>query len=54
MNGWLITVLRIFVEQRGLGVIKGPEFTVRLGGWLWPETRPAALDALRELGLLAP
>lgn len=31
LNGWLCSLLRIFVEQRDLGVVCGPEFQVRLG-----------------------
>jgi Uma2 family endonuclease len=29
INGWLSAILRLFVEQRELGVIKGPNFFVR-------------------------
>lgn len=31
LNGWLIGVLRSYVEAKGIGKILGPEFTVRLG-----------------------
>lgn len=29
LNGWLLSVIRVFAEQKDLGVVKGPEFMVR-------------------------
>lgn len=31
LQGWLVSVLRSFVEERELGEVRGPEFMVRLG-----------------------
>ncbi len=52
--GWLVAVLRPLVEQRELGLVRGPEFTVRLGNPPRRRVPDVLFVAHERLGLIQP
>ncbi len=52
--GWLLAVMRPFVEQRVLGAVRGPEFAVRLGDPPRRRVPDVLFAAAKHLGRIGP
>lgn len=53
LSDFLTTVLRTFLEEKGLGIVRSAPFQMNLNvAWLWQDPLPRILDVLRELNLI--